>query len=585
MAIFNEFPQTNFHELNLDWLIKKMIDLSNSWDSFKDNWSDAVDEWLNEHPEITTTIQDGEIEYKKFNISLKNKLITIYPTVADMQRDDQLAAGSAAATLGFYAVGDSGSAIYQIDDSGDIALNNGLFANTVIINNRLSIKQMGATGDDSIDETDVVQKTINKIFANGGGTVIFNEKILIDNTVYIDPTAEGLPLALEGDAAVTGQGSTDAYSSVHQISRYASGDIFSVNRKANGNPYYKKQWSKFSARNLQIYCKDRVNSNVVAFHNIRDNCALFENIYFFGVDTAIKYDYSYIDDESGATVYTYNDMTQINNCHISQCKNIGFELKTGDGKSITNCSCGWCASGVKYGISLTNCREFTIKNFMFGNETASPSADGSVIYTSASTGTIEGLYLEFISAPILRAIGSDVYITLVYLKFAFPGLIHAESSHIEMEDLHLVSNAVLTGQYDVTGTNSLIKVNKADKLLTASPYSGNIIDGLNELNVWLYRRTGTTIAASNVNNTNGYQLIFEESDGTPVGQFALVSGVFNLRQLKLGTIVGVFTTCNGDLKTNIESLTPLHIRITNPDGTTPDSLPTGFTMMLKILYY
>lgn len=32
MAIFNEFPQTNFHELNLDWVIAVLKDLKDQYD-------------------------------------------------------------------------------------------------------------------------------------------------------------------------------------------------------------------------------------------------------------------------------------------------------------------------------------------------------------------------------------------------------------------------------------------------------------------------------------------------------------------------------------------------------------------------
>ena len=38
MSIFNEFPQTNFHELNLDWVIAKVKELADDWASSTENW-------------------------------------------------------------------------------------------------------------------------------------------------------------------------------------------------------------------------------------------------------------------------------------------------------------------------------------------------------------------------------------------------------------------------------------------------------------------------------------------------------------------------------------------------------------------
>lgn len=47
MSIFTEFPYQNFHELNLDWIIKKVKELTDEWLSFEENmkkWKDDTDE-------------------------------------------------------------------------------------------------------------------------------------------------------------------------------------------------------------------------------------------------------------------------------------------------------------------------------------------------------------------------------------------------------------------------------------------------------------------------------------------------------------------------------------------------------------
>ena len=111
MALFENFPYTNFHELNLDWIIKVIrefqkdypdivlqinsklnkpainpdgslndILMSNGdgttkWGNIADvaeaEIYQAVFEWLDEHPEATTTVQDDSLEMRKFVDSVK----------------------------------------------------------------------------------------------------------------------------------------------------------------------------------------------------------------------------------------------------------------------------------------------------------------------------------------------------------------------------------------------------------------------------------------------------------------------------------------------------------------------------------
>lgn len=91
MGIFRQFPYTNFHDLNLDWLIGRIKEL---WqgvediDEKVDNFiadteptiRDEVDKWLDEHPEATTTVQDHSLTEIKFADELAYKTIKDYVT-------------------------------------------------------------------------------------------------------------------------------------------------------------------------------------------------------------------------------------------------------------------------------------------------------------------------------------------------------------------------------------------------------------------------------------------------------------------------------------------------------------------------
>lgn len=84
MGIFREFPYSNFHDMNLDWLLRMMRDLELEWKDFEVNWSEEVQEkvyqWLNEHPEATTTVQDHSISEIKLTDELAEKTIKDYYT-------------------------------------------------------------------------------------------------------------------------------------------------------------------------------------------------------------------------------------------------------------------------------------------------------------------------------------------------------------------------------------------------------------------------------------------------------------------------------------------------------------------------
>lgn len=103
MPIFENFPYTNLHDLNLDWIIEQIKNVLSTADrvekdiviirnyiydhlpeevykqlksllsekDLNDVISKAVDEWLDDHPEATTTVVDGAITLNKINHSLK----------------------------------------------------------------------------------------------------------------------------------------------------------------------------------------------------------------------------------------------------------------------------------------------------------------------------------------------------------------------------------------------------------------------------------------------------------------------------------------------------------------------------------
>lgn len=98
MALFENFPYTNFHDMNLDWLLKQMRELGLTVEDLKKEIADFapemqeyVNEWLDAHPEATTTVLDGAISNakiaddairaEKINSSLLGALDNITPSM------------------------------------------------------------------------------------------------------------------------------------------------------------------------------------------------------------------------------------------------------------------------------------------------------------------------------------------------------------------------------------------------------------------------------------------------------------------------------------------------------------------------
>lgn len=53
------YPYTNFHALNLDWIVRSMLELEHEWNSISDNITASAHFSLNPTAEVTGTLQDG----------------------------------------------------------------------------------------------------------------------------------------------------------------------------------------------------------------------------------------------------------------------------------------------------------------------------------------------------------------------------------------------------------------------------------------------------------------------------------------------------------------------------------------------
>lgn len=147
-------PQNLYEKLIVLWnKYVKQID-----DEIIQKIDPTVIAYLAEHPELTTTVQDGAVTEIKLSDTLQLKKANYHKNVAEMIADENLIEGMTVVTLGYYSANDLGSAEYLIGKNGNIKLKNGLFAQ-IIIKPQMNVECFGAIGDkEDFDNSEAIEK-------------------------------------------------------------------------------------------------------------------------------------------------------------------------------------------------------------------------------------------------------------------------------------------------------------------------------------------------------------------------------------------------------------------------------------------
>lgn len=240
MGFWNKYPMTNFHELNLDWVLSKIKEL----DYTVKHWvsevtpiiRDTVNTWLNEHPEATTTVQDNSLTINKLvNGTLGYVTPQMFGAYADGFTDDTSAINQAMESCavnggnvffpsGTYIInspisipsntkvfGNSGKSIIRTGDSfnrGDFAacmirnynsgwqvdLNKNIELNGITLEcNSDYAGQMGVIHFGGVSDS-IIDNCIIKINGyNCWGIILFshNNRVLVRNTEIYNNSPEG----------------------------------------------------------------------------------------------------------------------------------------------------------------------------------------------------------------------------------------------------------------------------------------------------------------------------------------------------------------------------------------------------------
>lgn len=253
MGVFEQFPYTNFHDLNLDWIMKT-VKADDAAVHALGEWSEKHEEEYKELKNIVEGIQhnlvevivpwDASREYQIYSIveyqgqnyiaiqnvpvgamitdtgywTPSNTIIAqinaignvvndmrynsykIYENVADMKADTYITDGEHIDTLGYYAENDGGAVSYFITATEPAGyyelLDNGLYAE-MIVPDTVTPEMFGAVGDGVTDDTTAMLKaaeTSNVLSLGKGKTYL----------IYEGPVMpEGFTMEMNGATVIT----------------------------------------------------------------------------------------------------------------------------------------------------------------------------------------------------------------------------------------------------------------------------------------------------------------------------------------------------------------------------------------------
>ena len=176
---------------------------------YVENYFDNLDVQNEINNKLDKMIQDGTLQEIITNY-LNSKAMFVFNNVNEMLNSTNLIDGSYAKTLGFYELNDGGNAIYKIvnknqlivDNMSILQMNNQNLVATLIYEDSINIKQLGAKGDNNFDNTNIINKALelsNYIFIPKG-TYLTGEINISSNKVIKGENIESSILSKKSNA-------------------------------------------------------------------------------------------------------------------------------------------------------------------------------------------------------------------------------------------------------------------------------------------------------------------------------------------------------------------------------------------------
>ena len=279
------------NQTNLNHMDQGIYDAHRRLSEYEDIFTGDVDEsvqnWLDEHPEASTTVQDGAITEPKLNDVLARRIVRRYTTKTEMLSDTSLKSGMLVATLGYESTGDGGGAFYRIDSDGvadnifRYSMENGLIATLLPIRNRYNALSLGFNNIGESDNATLLQNCVS----NGNITIEFPAGIYRFSECDINTSNVALVGASKTYYPISGSGGSTFMSSIIA-----------------------------SQQNAVFFAPMQNQGYILKYNNTR-NCTL-EGIAFTSVGIRNSYNNTYVDlDIINCALYlSCMSMSRIFNC-------------------------------------------------------------------------------------------------------------------------------------------------------------------------------------------------------------------------------------------------------------------------------
>ncbi len=316
--------------------------LTNSFNTLKayvDNYFDNLDVQEEINNKLDEMVEQGTLQ-EIIADYLNSKAVFGYDNVAGMKVATNLIDGSYAKTLGYFSKNDGGQSLYKIreitnqdvvDEKSIIALSDENLIAELIVDNVLNVKQFGAKGDSTTDDTSILNSAID--FCN------INKKALyLPKGTYL--ITEGLNKLIT-DFKLYGDGK---YNSIIKLVSDSNADVFDLENQYN---IYIHDigiiTDKFTLN--EIFNETTLQQR--AINTIHCYQCVFENLDIMGFFQGIGQGY-------------YSWINKIVNCTVAYCT-VGIIGRGGESNSynLDNVNLEFCNTAVQFsdgfGNSLHNC--------------------------------------------------------------------------------------------------------------------------------------------------------------------------------------------------------------------------------------
>lgn len=499
MGLYEKLPYANFHELNLDWVMKELRSFHDQLDQWPDDIKDAVTAWMDAHPGVTVTdnsvytnaLQDGAVTTPK----LADESVTEEKLVPWLRRDyvtpqdfGAIANGQLANadvdTAAFQAALDSGKDVYVPTGNGEI----------YCINQTLVVPY---NQDSSIPGTK--KPMVRKIFGFGEWRTVgsFGTITLIPPSSGTTPEGSPIYTDMEYPLFTIAEG----VQGLHIANlRFRSAGYRMVADPDNPGEYKRQSinvGTGFDFKTASVIDKDvdLVNCSLTDFYT----CVKFKGRGFAAVNTSFTSSNNAVEiDFDGEDTFSSRGI-RFQGCrfHANTMDNIHVKSGSAWGMQVENCLCDNGGRGFVVSDAAVTAKNWNIS----GNTLQGLTRSTGHIYTIWLNGPAEGVVINGNvfhatpgdNAPTNYLRFEDVVTGAVISNNYFSGLFH-NSSHV---DYRAVTFTAASSYCAINGNVAMNLLTTESLLSTASGCERFTVTGNTSSGKMLAGTTPTDSAIAN----------------------------------------------------------------------------------------